>query len=410
MNFCFTLNLLLCFSTPMEPAVNEKLALQLIQEWKTWHNNQPHDFNKQQKLGDLAKKDEAVMKLLLKELETRDAPNQFYPGDVAKLLGFIKSQEAVPALFRFLQDKTRSDLNRFGAGRGLGLIGKPALPTIAEALKSSDVFVRRMAVDSLSAMGDLDLEPKKGLVRKGEPGAILLLLEALQDKNEEVRQNAVECFECAFTAEFAGPYLCKALHHKNPLVRAGAADALIQYKENMAEAEKTLLELLGHADVEVRLQALLGFRHEGRSYNKAAVAPLRSALKDKDARVRAGAALALSGQGPAAEPAVGDLLKLLNEDKEEIVRAEAASALGSIGPAAKEAVPVLIATLKENSVLLHWSAINALGDIGPDARAAIPALERILQEYQDLQSPDDAHHVARVLAKIRGKKVSERKK
>ena len=397
MSFFVTLSLSVCLLTPMEPDMNEKLALQLIQEWKTWHNLEPHDFEKEKELGALAKKDKRVMKLLLKELETRDAPNVFYVEYLACRLGLIQAQEAIPTLSRIIQDKSRSDFDRSGAIRALGLMGKPALPTLAEVLKSSDVFGRRQAAGALGSMGDLG-------GRKQVPEAISLLLEAMKDEDEEVRNVAVSCFgfEVAFTPEFAGPYLLKALQHKNPFVRAGAAEASICLKVNAAEAEKTILELLGHANIEVRLQALGGLRHEERSYGKAAVTPLRSALKDKDSRVRAGAALALSCQGPAAEPALGDLLKLLKEDKDERVRANAVTALGSIGPAAKEAVPALIDALKNDS-LIHWSAINALGDIGPNARAAIPLLEGLLREYQEVGSPDDVRHVALMLAKIRGK-------
>ena len=402
MSFFVMLSLSVCLLTPMEPSVNEKMTLQLIQEWKTWHKSglhdlQLHDSEKTIELGILAKKDKGVMKLLLKELETRDAPNIFYVKYLALLLGRIEALEAIPALSRILQDKTRHDCDRGGALHALGWMGKPALPALAEALKSSDVFGRKYAAAALTIMGDFG-------GGKQVPEAISLLLEAMKDEDEEVRNAAVGCFgfEVAFTPEFAGPYLLKALQHKNPFVRAGTAEASIRLKVNAAEAEKTLIELLGHPNIEVRLQALGGLGHEECSYGKAAVPPLRVALKDKDSRVRAGAALALSCQGPAAEPALGDLLKLLKEDKDEGVRAEAATALGCIGPAAKEAVPALIDALKNDS-LIHWRAINALGDIGPNARAAIPLLEGLLREYQEVGSPDDVRHVALMLAKIRGK-------
>src|SRR5438128_339699 len=251
-------------------------ALKTIQEWKDGPTDY-YDIKKEEKLGALAKKDEGVMKLLLKELETRDAPNEFYVGHVALLMGRIKAEEAIPALFGILQDSAHDNSTRFGAGRALGLIGKPALPTLAQALKSSDVFVRRYAADALGAMGNVDLEAKSG-TKKGEPGAIVLLLQAMQDENADVRANAVECFGASFAAELAVPYLRKALQHENALVRAGAADALIAYKVNHAEAEKTLLELLAHANVEVRAQAVRGLGHEKRVYTKAAVTPLQSAL------------------------------------------------------------------------------------------------------------------------------------
>jgi HEAT repeat protein len=402
-NLSLALNLLLSLMPPLESAMNEELGLKMIQEWKDGPTDS-YDFGKQQKLGALAREDAKVMKLLLKELETRDAPNKFYVGDLALLLGRSHAEEAIPALFGILQDRTRDELTRSGAGRALGLIGKPALPTLAQALKSSDVIVRMGATDALSAMGDLDLEPKKGAVKKGEPRAIPLLLDAMQDDEERVRHSAVGCFCSSFTAEFAVPYLRKALQHENGLVRAGAAGALIEYKVNHAEAEKTLLELLAHANVEVRAQAVRGLGHENRLYTKAAVAPLRSALEDRDRRVRAGAALALSRQGPAGEPAVGDLLKAFKEDKDESVRVEAATALGAIGPAARDAVPALIGALKGENSLVPLSAINALGDIGPDARAAIPILESFLQ------GTDDDFEIALALAKIRGQKLPRYKK
>jgi HEAT repeat protein len=380
---------------------DEEWAVQMIQEWKTCDDiaGTFSRTGKVQKLEAMAKKDPRIMRLVLKELDTRNAADQYYPFMVAQMLARIEARDVLPVMFRILQDKGRSDLDRFRAASVLGLIGKPALPILAEALKSSDVFGRKQAASALTAMGDLG-------GKEHETGAIFLIFQAMQDENMDVRTTAIECFAGAFSAKCAGPYLRKALQHENPLVRAGAADALIEYKVDVPEAEKTLLALLGHANAEVRFQALRGFRHEGRSYGIAALMPLRKSLTDKDARVRAGAARALGNLGPASETAVGDLLDVLKKDLkgeyELIARGEAATALGRIGPAAKEAVPALIAALKENNYLLPFVAVNALGDIGPDAQAAIPILERFLQE------DGDNYEVALALRRIQGRKTPDR--
>ncbi len=151
------------------------------------------------------------MKLLLKELETHP-PNRFYVGGIALLLGRVQALEALPAILGVLQDKSRHEIERFSAGTALGLMGKPALPALAEALKSSDVFGRRKAADALTIMGDFGGS-------KQVPEVISLLLEAMKDEDEEVRSAAIDCFgfEVAFTPGICRPLSAQGFATQKPL-------------------------------------------------------------------------------------------------------------------------------------------------------------------------------------------------
>jgi len=376
----------------MEPAMNdEKWALEMIQEWRACVDGVNNfDYNKVNKLEALARKHQKIRGFLLKELETRKPPDRDYTMYVADMLVRIKAEEALPVMFRILQDKNQDENARWTSGEATGRFGKPALAGLTEASKSSEVFVRHCAVCSLGNLGRLK-----------EPAVVLLLLQALQDEDCGVRKSATGSLR-ASPPEFAAPYLRKAIEHKNPHVRAGSASASIFLNVHFREAEKTLLELLVHPDVEVRADAVQAFWiYEDRPFSKAAVAPLCSALKDKDSRVRAGAAMGLGTLGPTAEPAVGDLIKILREDKDKIVRQDMAEALGKIGPSASAAVPALVAFIQEKDISNGFGII-ALGLIGPAARDAIPVLEKILQETKD------DYVTAEALAKIRGQKAPAR--
>ncbi len=280
---------------------DEEWAEKTIKSMRTCANfPEAFDFFKFKKLKAMATKNEKIQKLLIKELETASPATRNYIMFVAHMLVQIEAHDALPAMSRILLNKDFSEGARWHSGSTMGMFGKPALRYLTVASKSDETFVRHCAALSLG-----------NLIESKEPGAIPLLLQLMQDEDRNVRETAIGALYDS-PPEFAGPDLLKALQSKNPMFRAGAADVLIDIKVSRRNAEKALLELLGHADVEVRVQALRGLQHKGGRYSKAAVLPLRVALKDKDQRVCTGAAYALGILGPKAEPAVIDLIEILN--------------------------------------------------------------------------------------------------
>jgi HEAT repeat protein len=363
-----------------------EIAQKIIHEWRKTIGS--FDFEKQQKLGILAKKNAKIRDGLLKDLEARQLDDDDYVPSLVLMLGRAQIPEAIPQIERILHDKKASESLRGRAGRALGLIGEPALPAISKALKSSDLLVRGSAIDALNAMGDLNVD---GPPRKRIPEALSLLISAMADDNDETRGEVVGALKSAFTSEFGVPHLEKALQHDNPLIRAGSADALLRYGQKKKEAEAVLHKLLIDKSVEVRASATRAFQSDKRTYDKAAIPLLQSLLNDNDARVRERAANGLANFGPDSAPAVDSLRSALARkamDSDEMgAKASAAVALGRIGPAAKSAVPELMAALAETRDSgVGEGCIFALGEIGPAAQKAIPLLERLQSDNPDFSS------------------------
>ena len=101
-----------------------------------------------------------------------------------------------------------------------------------------------------------------------------------------------------------------------------------------ADAIPALVEALAHKDAAVRYWATVGLGSAG---DKAAVEPLRAALKDESGDVRVAAAEALVRLGAGQEGAQGLVAAL--EHPSEWVRLRALRAIERLGPAASEAVP-----------------------------------------------------------------------
>jgi HEAT repeat protein len=185
---------------------------------------------------------------------------------------------------------------------------KHTVDLIIKAFKSDDVNLRRAAAKMVVEF-DVPLE-----------AVAPLLIEALQDKDPRLVQNAVE------TLVDLGP---KALKHMD--------------------------KLLKHP--QLRFYAL----------------PLISRL-GPDAAPAVPALVAALKAEPNTE----------ETEEDEIFRREAQFALAEIGPAATDAVPTLIASLDSKRDDIVTSASYALGKIGPDARAAVPALRQNLNNPKEI--------------------------
>ncbi|RKY29568.1 MAG: hypothetical protein DRP68_07185, partial [Candidatus Omnitrophota bacterium] len=217
-------------------------------------------------------------------------------------------------------------------------IGVPAIPYLIEALKDKDSNVRKAAVE---ALGKID--SKK---------AVPPLIEALKDENWDVRSTAAEVLGKIGSQE-AIPHLIETLKNENNYVRYKAAEALVKIGP---PAIFSLIEALKHEYWYVRQAAVYALGGIG---SQKAVPPLIEALKDEDWHVRLIAAKALGGI--SSEKAILHLIEAL-KDENNYVRQVAAEALGKIG--AQEAIPYLIEVLKDESWDVRKAAAEALRKIG----------------------------------------------
>jgi HEAT repeat protein len=314
------------------------------------------------RLVELARRDEAVVRQLAAALRSENRQVRFYSASVLGRAGGPRCQAAVPALARVFEDSKEEAAVRGIAANSLGLLGNAAVPVLVRQLgNKKDAFARLEAASALCATG----------VKEGGAGAIPALIDALGDEDSDVRCSAVDALERLRGA--ASQALEAALRRDDPYVRVYGAEALIRAdSEKIPVAIPTLVEGLRHPDRKVRAQAAWAMTRVGK-HAKSALPVLIGCLKDEEERVRLSAAHTISLLGPDAKPALPALTDAL-ADEHEYVRSYAAMALADLGPEAKSAVPALVKRLKDESDDVRNLAVGALGAIGPAAKEALPSL------------------------------------
>lgn len=174
--------------------------------------------------------------------------------------------------------------------------------------------------------------------------SVPVLIAAMRDKNEVVRQFAVWLLSKLGPAQatMVIAEVKKALKDENRFVRASAVHSLGQLRSFSPKET---------------MQALI------------------SALADQDLYVRSTTATVLGSIGPPAEDAIDELLAAW-QDPVWLVRVTVLRALGKIGrgAAASKVLEVLKMGLREENPALRMAAIDALGDLGIDAENAVEDL------------------------------------
>jgi len=253
---------------------------------------------------------------------------------------------------------------------GAGHVGIPLVLAFAEAGLTVNI-------NDLNEAGLASL--RSGKLPFIEHGAAPLLVKALADKEEDVRETAARALGAIGPdAAAAVPELIKLLDDKEADVRIGAARGLAGIGKGTKEAVAALVKELPNKDPDVRWRAIevLG----GLGPDAAPAAPeLLKLLKDsKDAAVRVGAATALAGLGTTSGVVLG--LAAALKDSSSQVRHAAAYALGDIGKDAREAVKPLTDALEDKNADVRAEAAFALGAIGKDAKAALPELKKLTKD------------------------------
>jgi HEAT repeat protein len=297
-------------------------------------------------LGEIGKTDtraaeEATMVQVLMEALGKDSDAQVRRGAAVALGGLgERAKSAIPSLERALGDP--SGVVRQNAAWALGRVGTKDVSALKKVLADADPLVLRDAAGSLGLLGanaraalpellarcaTPDTEARKavlgalvGLVQPGDKPALAPLQLALADSDVEVRRNAALA-----------------------LGNIGGAEA--------RDAVPILVEALEHGEVSVRRQAAAVVRNIGPAA-KAALEPLRKALKDSDPVLRRNAAVGLGGLRKEAASAAPDLMRVLTNGTEDAqARIEAAVALSRLGPVApaRDTMPALVNILKDVS-------------------------------------------------------------
>jgi HEAT repeat protein len=218
-----------------------------------------------------------------------------------------------------------------------------------------DSFLRKSAADALAYCG-----------RNGLDVVPALLLAALNDKDEKVRQTAeVGLAQLRLSHEKAMQLCAKQLKD--------AAYAETALRQGGPLAVPALIEALGAAEPQIREKAARTLGAIGELAAKA-VPALATALHDKERDVRLAAAKGLWRVTKTAEVVVPVLIDLLGEtgagvsDGGESRRRflqTVIEALGRIGPPAKGALAALVDLTRDKNRHVSESARSAVKEIAP---------------------------------------------
>jgi len=190
------------------------------------------------------------------------------------------------------------------------------------------------------------------------------LIDALKDKDEDVRWLAAQHLGSIDPGEGAVQPLCDVLKNKQEgvRVRASAAYSLGRIRADIRAAVPVLSEALDSEDALLRVNAAASLVKIEPSLNKETLKILLGGLKDNRKYVRNSAIRAIGLMGQDAREAVPELASAL-KDEDKWCRLAAAHALEGMGSDARRAVPALYDALKDEDERLREAARSALGKI-----------------------------------------------
>ncbi|HUT34266.1 MAG TPA: HEAT repeat domain-containing protein [Planctomycetota bacterium] len=270
---------------------------------------------------------------------------------------------------------------RCGCLAGLvAVAGDEVLPELLAAIADPDPQVRAMGAQVAKALaGRAPVEQWVALMRKSagkdRAGALFILgaiadakalpavLEAMGDKDEAVRQEAMEAM-AAIGGEAAAKALIARLASKDRAEQQAAFECLIKCRGDATNATiAAAAKDAADTALKAKLVEVLGARRAGDQ-----MPFILTAAQDTSAAVRAAAARALQTAGGEREAPV--LVKMLKEAKEAEERGAAEQALTSIGLRARDQVARQIApALDGASADAAGVMLRILGRVGGSAAA-----------------------------------------
>ncbi|MEA1906670.1 MAG: HEAT repeat domain-containing protein [Euryarchaeota archaeon] len=224
----------------------------------------------------------------------------------------------------------------------------------------------------ITALGDVDAaSPAACMLDEIGELAIESLIEALDEDNEQIRENVVH------TLGLIGDE--RAIE---PLMNVLGGDVFSDAEWGVQQTAAKALSFIGAPAIEPLINAIEGRNvclRQGAAWalgginDEKVVEPLVKALDDDDDGVRQAAAYALGDNYICDERAVEPLVKAL-EDEDEGVRWAAARTLGGIDD--ERSIEPLIKALDDECDTVHWNAACALGWSG-DERAIKHLIEAL---------------------------------
>ncbi len=309
---------------------------------------------------------------------------------------------ALPTLLQLLHDDKW--FVRRGAAWGLKEIrDRAAVPALVEALYDKDTLVSTEAATALgwirdeAAMYDLfkALRHKNARVRKAAANALAWighpaqagLLEALQDRADEVRLAAVEALKGAQDNAVLKAIL-KASYDESAEVRGAAIEALKDWGEDaivlkrLTEAlwddARTRLSKMRIADIAAKVLESLGNDQAVATLERWRKGELRPLTNSKKSATVAHERIKKNTRGQNSFAQHAELLR----DGEWTVRRKAIQQIVLIDPPA--ALPEILPLLKDEDNQVRVAAIKGLATIGSDA--ALRGLIEVLNDKDPLVS------------------------
>ncbi|MBC7968787.1 MAG: HEAT repeat domain-containing protein [Verrucomicrobia bacterium] len=371
-------------------------------------------------LIDICLASKVVPPALIATLRQRNPPAKLRGTFVLSELGAL-ARVATPELTMVLRDS--NPFVRLHAVIALGKIGKPAkaaTPALTKLLKDRYESVRVVAASALwdvgvkpavvlptliagvkARYGDKPLNPQEAVTTRhravstledmgaAAKPAIPVLTAALKDQDEGVRLAAERALTKIKGAQ-DGDISLLLIALKSPNSREQAISDLAGLGAKAKLAVPMLLTILKQ-DENYRIRRIVPFALVAISPNdKAVIAALIAAFKERDDEVRASAAFALGEIGPAAQAAVPALVAALKARPTASPptwdSVPAAFALVQIGAAQDVAVPVLAAVFKDGTCNLLYGycteAAKALRKAGSDTKLASSALVKLLSKVE----------------------------
>ena len=280
------------------------------------------------------------------------------------------------------------------AGEMLARLGHAAcsvIPTLGQALDSSNPSLREQAVDQLSeiilsALPELEtaLSDGEASVRRNAAhtlGRIERLMSAavahaINDPDAGVRREAVAAMP-AHEERTLGP-LTAALGDSHAETRQHAARSLGAMGSLAAPAVPALIDLLGNENSVCRSEAALALGRIG-SAAIAACPALTQMLLEDSRSVRSSAAQALCRIGHVDDEILSALCEA-TEDSDAGVRRHSVVALGQLGLGHEAALEAIRGALSDGTPAIRAAACFALSELGSDAREAIDDLGKLLAD------------------------------
>jgi HEAT repeat protein len=280
-----------------------------------------------------------------------------------------KAKAAVPALAKALKDEEAAvRAQAVSALADIGDLSEEVLDALAHCLTDEDASVRRAMILSFRDL-PIDRSAKRKLIvhvlKDSDPAVAGLAVHSLAEIAEEKGEEALESLAEALKDDEACYWGCLIASEMGP-----AAKPVLP----------GLIELLGHQEPDVRLEALMAIAAT-QDASRATIAALLKALEDKQAGVQYAAIFALGNMGDKAAPAASAIKSRLKFD-DPFVQAISAWALVKIeGESAMEqALPVLIASLKSDDERARLAAARSLLELKPDPAVVGPELVKALKD------------------------------